>query len=427
MGRKKDLKLNTQHATEDKEIITEKYKEVRDENGIFNPAGINHEEILHQGISNGKTRFTRKRMRNDLPFTTPRVSTSFNTLDQQGIDSSSRDNSITDTPTKNGELSSSSLEKDYNEAVSSLRDINGDGSCDHSDTRRSAQGNINECNEVQHIAFNVEPEDSITSVNYSTPTYSPIEMLTNDDFPAPPNQQMLEVVIENSRYDSAIKKVDQTEELENKCDTHGKINEILQEKHRNYKQPSTFLATSGNLGSAPSSSTSAYELSKAVDNLYGKSSTPTNCTSYLDHEITSLRSLVSRKKHKKNHNDQSFYVLFYFLLSIVIWTCIVYGIQAVDDKNGNKETEQCNGRYWLCYGIVIIVMSLAMLYFEKGSIKTFTIYFIFNSIILLFIHDIPILCMFERDQCQLFNSVRAGLYLIVAIIMIAVWIIKTRK
>ena len=31
MGRKKDLKLNTQHATEDKEIITEKYKEVRDE------------------------------------------------------------------------------------------------------------------------------------------------------------------------------------------------------------------------------------------------------------------------------------------------------------------------------------------------------------------------------------------------------------
>ena len=427
MGRKKDLKLNTQDATEDKEIITEKYKEVRDENGIFNPAGINHEEILHQEISNGKTRFTRKRMRNDLPFTTPRVSTSFNTLDQQGIDPSSRDNSITDTPTKNGELSSSSLEKDYNEAVSSLHDINGDGSCDHSDTRHSAQGNINECNEVQHIAFNVEPENSITSVNYSTPTYSPTEMVTNDDFPAQPNQQMLEVVIENSRHDSVIKKVDQTEELENKCDTHAKINEIIQEKHRSYKQPSNFLATSGNLGSAPSGSTSAYELSNAVDNLHGKSSTPTNRTSHLDHEITSLRSLVSRKKYKRNHNDQSLYVLFYYLLSIVIWTCIVYGIQAVDDKNGDNETEKCNGRYWLCYGIVIIVMSLAMLYFEKGSIKTFTIYFIFNSIILLFIHDIPILCMFERDQSQLFNSVRAGLYLIVAIIMIAVWIIKTRK
>ena len=427
MGRKKDLKLNTQDATEDKEIITEKYKEVRDENGIFNPAGINHEEILHQEISNGKTRFTRKRMRNDLPFTTPRVSTSFNTLDQQGTDPSSRDNSITDTPTKNGELSSSSLEKDYNEAVSSLRDINGDGSCDHSDTRRSAQGNINECNEVQHIAFNIEPENSITSVNYSTPTYSPTEMVTNDDFPAQPNQQMLEVVIENSRHDSVIKKVDQTEELENKCDTHAKINEIIQEKHRSYKQPSNFLATSGNLGSAPSGSTSAYELSNAVDNLHGKSSTPTNRTSHLDHEITSLRSLVSRKKYKRNHNDQSLYVLFYYLLSIVIWTCIVYCIQAVDDKNGNNETEQCNGRYWLCYGIVIIVMSLAMLYFEKGSIKTFTIYFIFNSIILLFIHDIPISCMFERDQSQLFNGVRAGLFLIVAIIMITVWIIKTRK
>ena len=366
-------------------------------------------------------------MRNDLPFTTLRVSTSFNTLDQQSIDASSRKNSITDTPTKNGELSSSSLKKGYNEALCSLHDINGNGSCDRFDVRHCGQGNIKECNEVQHITFNIEPENSITSVNYSTPAYSPIEMVTNDDFPAPPNQQMLEVVLENSRHDSVIKKVDQTEELENKCDTHAKINEIIQEKHRSYKQPSNFLATSGNLGSAPSSSTSAYELSNAADNLYGKSSTPTNRTSYLDHEITSLRSLVSRKKYKRNHNDQSFYVLFYLSLSIVIWTCIVYGIQAVDDKNGNSETEKCNGRYWLCYGIVIIVMSLAMLYFEKGSIKTFTIYFIFNLIILLFIHDIPISCMFERDQSQLFNGVRAGLFLIVAIIMITVWIIKTRK
>ena len=332
-------------------------------------------------------------MRNDLPFTTLRVSTS---------------------------------SKDYNETLCSLHDINGNGSCDRFDARHSGQGNINECNEVQHIAFNIEPENSITSVNYSTPAYSPIEMVTNDDFPAPSNQQMLEVVIENSRYDPVIKKVDQTEVLENKYDTHGKINEIIQENYRSYQQPSTFLATSGNLGSAPSGSTSAYELSNAVDNLHGKSSTPTNRTSHLDHEITSLRSLVSRKKYKRNHNDQSLYVLFYYLLSIVIWTCIVYCIQAVDDKNGNNETEKCHGRYWLCYGIVIIVMSLAMLYFEKGSITTFTIYLSFNSIILLFIH-IPILCMFERDQCQLFNSVIAGLYLIVAIIMIAVWIIKTRK
>ena len=426
MGRKRDLKPNTQDATEDKEIITEKYKELRDENEIFNSAGINHEEMLYQQISNGKTRFTRKHMRNDLLFTTPRVSTSFNAFEQQSIEATNRTNSITETPTKNEELSSSYLEKDYNEAPASLQDINGHGPCDHPETGDSAKSNINKCHEVKHIASNNEPENSITRANYSTPTNSLTEMVKNDDFPPPPNQQMLETIIENSRYHSVIEKEDQTEKNIIKCDTDAKINEILQEK-QSYKQPSNFLVTSANLGSAPSSSTTAYELSNAVDNLYGKSSTPTNRTSYLEHEITSLRSLVSRKKYKRNHNDQSFYVLFYSLLSIALWTSIVYCIQAVDDKNGTTKTEECKGRYWLCYGIVIIVVSLAMLYFEKGSMKTFTIYFTFNSIILLFIHDIPISCMFERDQYQLFNSVRAGLFLIVATIMIVVWIIKTKK
>lgn len=427
MGRKKDLKVNTQDATEDKEIITEKYKELRDENEIFNSAGINHEEILHQQISNDKTRFTGKHLRNDLLFTTPHVSTSFNTFDQQSIEASSRKNSVTETPTINGEFSCSHLEKDYNEAIASLPDINGNGSCGRSDTGGSVQSNINKCYEMKHITSNNEAEKPIASANYSTPTNSPIEMVTNDEFPTPPNQQMLEVVTENPRYHSVIEKEDQTEEIKNKCDTHDKINEILQENQRSYTQPSNFLVTSANLGSAPPSSTTAYELSNAVDNLYGKSSTPINRTSYLNHEITSLRSLVSRKKYKRNHNDQSFYVLFYSLLSIALWTCTVNCIQTVDDKNGTNETVECKGRYWLCYGIVIIVTSLVMLYFEKGSLKIFTIYFTFNSIILLFIHDIPILCMFERDQYQLFNSVRAGLFLIVAIIMIVIWIIKTRK
>lgn len=143
------------------------------------------------------------------------------------------------------------------------------------------------------------------------------------------------------------------------------------------------------------------------------------------HDLVSLHSIVSRKSVRKK---QTLWTnkLFYTLAAIFLWTFIVLCIEDMDDTVGqNICLKKQEIRYWSSYVCLVIIATTVTVYFEKGTVFDSIILSLFNTVVLIVIHHIPLQCI-KQDKIsdKQMARIRGGLLLLTVVAMFTTWLFK---
>ena len=144
-------------------------------------------------------------------------------------------------------------------------------------------------------------------------------------------------------------------------------------------------------------------------------------------DLVSLHSMISRKSLAgKDVGDEWMIKLAYSFTGVLLWIFITLCIEEIDGTTGEKVCHSNQEvRYWASFVCLVVVMTAATIYFQKGNATESIVMFLLNSITLVSINHAPLSCirtgrLDDRDMGRL----RGGFLLFLLLAIIITWLLK---
>ncbi|XP_066912140.1 uncharacterized protein [Clytia hemisphaerica] len=144
-------------------------------------------------------------------------------------------------------------------------------------------------------------------------------------------------------------------------------------------------------------------------------------------DLVSLHSMISRKSLSgKEHGDEWMVKMSYSLTGALLWIFITLCIEEIDSTTSQKVCHSNQEvRYWASFVCLVVVVTAATIYFQKGNVTQSVVMFLLNSIVLISINHAPLSCirvsgLDDRDMGRL----RGGFLLFLLLAIMITWLLK---